>query len=92
MCEYYSHDQIDDEPTRFTTPIPPLRNQAILATPAISVITTPCSSHCFLTMTSPMVSGKLTALEKKMRGKMTVITSYFKDELQSLKKYYYASN
>ena len=39
-----------------------------------------------------MLSAKLTALEAKMRGKMMVITSYFKDELQLMKKYYYASN
>ena len=74
------------------TPITPLRNQAILATPAISVITTPYSSQCFLTMNSPMLSSKLTALETKMCGKMMVIASYFKNELQSLKKYYYATN
>ena len=42
-------------------------------------------------MNSPMLSSKPTALETKMCGKMVVITSYFKDELQSLKKYYYAS-
>ena len=58
-------DQIDDAPIRFTTPIPPLRNQAILATPAVSVITTPYSSQCFLTMSSPMLSSELTALETK---------------------------
>ena len=80
-------EQIDDAPVRFTTPIPPLRNQAILATPAISVITTHYSSQYFLTMNSPMLSSKLTALETKMCGKMMVITSYFRDELQSLKKY-----
>ena len=85
-------DQIDDTPIRFTTPIPPLRNQARLETPAISVITTPYSSQCFLTMNNPMLSSKLTPLETKMCVKMMVITSYFKDELQSLKKYYYASN
>ena len=79
-------DQIDDAPIRFTTPIPPLRNQAILATPAVSVITTPYSSQCFLTMNSPVLSSELTALETKMYGKMMVITFYFKDELQSLKK------
>ena len=42
-------------------------------------------------MNSPMLSSKPTALETKMCDKMVVITSYFKDELQSLKKYYYAS-
>ena len=80
-------EQIDDAPIRFTTPIPPLRNQAILATPAISVITTHYSSQYFLTMNSPMMSSKLTALETKMCGKMMVFTSSFRDELQSLKKY-----
>ena len=80
-------DQIEDAPISFTTPIPPLHNQAKLATPVISVITTPNSSQCFLTMNSPMLSSKLNALETKMCGKMMVITSYFKDELQSLKKY-----
>ena len=84
-------DQIEDAPIRFTTPLPHLRNQAILATPTDSVITDSYSSQCFLTMNSPMLSSKPTALEKKMCGKMVVITSYFKDELQSLKKYYYAS-
>ena len=85
-------DQIDDAPIWFTTPIPRLHNQAILATSAITIITAPYSSQCFLIMNSPMLSSKLTALETKMCGKMMVITSYFKDELQSLKKYYYASN
>ena len=85
-------DQVDDAPIRFTTPIPLLRNQAILVTPVISVITTPYSSQCFLSMNSPMLSSKLTALEIKMCGKIMVVTSYFKNELQSLKKYYYASN
>ena len=61
--------------------MPPLRNQAILATPAISVITTPYSSQCSLTMNSPILSPKLTALETKICGKTMVITSYFKDEL-----------
>ena len=79
-------DQIDDAPIRFTTPIPLLRNQAILATPVISAITTPYSSQCFLTMNSPMLSSKLTALETKMCGKMMVVTSYFKNEWQSLNK------
>ena len=85
-------DQIDDAPIRFTKPIPPLRNQAILATPAVSVITTLYSSQCFLTMNRANLSSKLTALEIKMCGKMMVITSYFKTEFQSFKKYYYASN
>ena len=84
-------DQIDDAPIRFAAPLPHLRNQAILATPAVSVITDSYSSQCFLTMNSPMLSSKPTALETKMCDKMVVITSYFKDELQSLKKYYYAS-
>ena len=77
---------------RFTRPILPLRNQAILPTPAFSVITTSYSSQCFLTTNSPMLSSKLIALETKMCRKMMLITSYFKGELQSLKKYYYASN
>ena len=85
-------DQLDDAPIRFTTPVPTLRDQVILATPSVSVITTPYSSQCFLTMNSPMLSSKLTALETKMCGKMMVIISYLKNELQSLKKYYYASN
>ena len=71
-------DQIDDEPIGFTISRPPLRNQAILATPDISVSTT----QYFLTMNSPMLSSKLTALETKMRVKMMVIKSYFKNELQ----------
>ena len=79
-------DQTDDEPIRFTTPVPPFRNQAILVPPAISVITTPYSSQCFLIMNSPMLSSKLAALVTKMCGKMIVITFYFKDELQSLRK------
>ena len=37
-------DQIEDEPIQLTTQIPALRNQAILATPAISAITTSYSS------------------------------------------------
>ena len=85
-------DQIDDEPIRFSTPIPPFPNQAILATAAISVTTTHYSSQYFLTMNSPMLSSKLTTLETKMCGKMMVIISYFKDELQSLKNDHYASN
>ena len=56
-------DQIDDAPIQVTTQITPLRNQAILAAPVISVIITPYSSQCFLTMNSPMLSSKLTALE-----------------------------
>ena len=43
-------------------------------------------------MNSSMFSSKLTALETKICGNMMEITSYFKDELQLLKKYYYASN
>ena len=85
-------DQIDDAPIQVTTQITPLRNQAILAAPVISVIITPYSSQCFLTMNSPMLSSKLTALETKMCGKMMVVKYYFKNELQSLKKYKYASN
>ena len=77
---------------RFTTPIPPLHNQAILATPAISFGTTHYRSQYFLTMNSPMLSSKLTVLEIKMYVKMMVITSYFKDGLQSLKNDHYASN
>ena len=71
-------DQIDDEPIGFTISIPPLRNQAMLATPDISVSAT----QYFLTMNSPMLSSKLTALKTKMRVKMMVIKSYFKNELQ----------
>ena len=85
-------DQIDDESIWFTTPIPPLRNQAILATATISVSTTCYSSQYFLTVNSPMLNSKLTALEIKMCGKIMVITSYFKNKLQSLKNYHYASN
>ena len=85
-------DQIDNEPVRFTTSIPPLCNQAALATPTNSVGTTHYSSQYFLTMNSPMLCSKLAALETKMCGKMMVITSYFKDELQSLKNDHYASN
>ena len=40
-------DQIDDEHIRFNTPIPPLRNQAILAAPAISISTTHYGSQYF---------------------------------------------
>ena len=39
-----------------------------------------------------MLSSKLNALETKMTGKMMVIISYFKDELQSLKNDHYAFN
>ena len=74
-------DQIDDKPIRFTTPsISPLRNQSILVTPVISVSTTHDSSQCFLTINSPVLSSKL--METKMCGKMMVIASYVKDELQ----------
>ena len=66
-------DQLDDAPIRFTTTVTTLRDQVILATPAVSVITTPYSSQCFLTMKSSMLSSKLTALETKMCGKMMVI-------------------
>ena len=52
-------DQIGDKPIWFTTLILPLRNQAILETPAISV-TLPYGSQCFLTVNSPMLSSKLT--------------------------------
>ena len=85
-------DQTDDAPIQFATQIHPLLNQAVLATPAIRVITTPYSSQCFLTMNSPMLSSKLTALETKMCGKMIAVTYHFKNELQSLKKYKHASN
>ena len=77
-------DQIDDEPTRFTTSIPPLRNQAILATPAISLGTTLYSSQYFLTTNSLLMSSKLTALGTRC-CKMVVITSYLKNEPQLLK-------
>ena len=75
-----------------TTPISPLGNQTILATPAISVSTTPYSLQYIFTMNSPILSSKLTTMETKMCGKMMIITSYFKDELQSLKKDHHASN
>ena len=76
-------DQIDDKPIRFTTPsISPLRNQSVLATPVISVNTTHDSSQDFLTINSPILSSKLTSVETKMCGKMMVIASYVKDELQ----------
>ena len=76
-------DQIAGEPIRFTTPISLSRNQAIPATPAISVSTTPYS--IFLLLKTPMLSSVLSALGTKMCGKI-VITSYFSYELQSLKK------
>ena len=37
-------------------------------------------------MNSPMLSSKLAFLQTKMCGKMMAITTYFKDELQLLKK------
>ena len=85
-------DQIDHEPLRFITPIPSLHNQAILATPATSSSTIHCSSQCFLNMNSSMLCSKVTALERKMCGKMMVVTSYFNDKLQSLENVYYPSN
>ena len=36
-------------------------------------------------MNSPVLSSILTALETKIFGEMMVVTSYFKDEVQSLK-------
>ena len=77
-------DQIDDEPIQFTTSIPPLRNQFILATPAISLGTTLYSSQYFLTTNSLLMSSKLTALGTRC-CKMVVITSYLKNEPQLLK-------
>ena len=77
-------DQIDDEPIQFTTSIPPLRNQVILATPAISLGTTLYSSQYFLTTNSLLMSSKLTALGTRY-CKMVVITSYLKNEPQLLK-------
>ena len=71
-------DQTGDEPIRFTKLIPHLRNQAILATHGINVSATPYSSPYFLTLNSPMLCSKLTALEKQMYGKILVITSYFR--------------
>ena len=82
--------KIGVKPIWFTTPTAPLRNQAILATRAISFITTPYCSKCFLAINSPMLSSKLNSLETKLGSRMMVITSHFKDELLSLKKYYYA--
>ena len=89
---FIPQDQIDDEPIWLTKPIPPLHNQVILATAAINVSTTHYSSQYFLTMNSPMLSSKLTALETKMSGKMMVKTSYVKNELQSLKNDHYETN
>ena len=60
----------------------------LLATPATSVSTTPHSSQHFLTMYGPTLSSRLAFLERKMCGKTIAITSYFKDELQSLKKWF----
>ena len=71
---------------------PFLRNQAILAIATISVSTTRYSSQYILTMNSPMLNSNLTALETKTCGKMMVITSYFKNDLQSLKNDHYATN
>ena len=59
--------------------IAPLRNQTILATPAIIVSAIHCTSQSFLTMKSPMLISTLTVLETKMCGKVMEITSYFKD-------------
>ena len=69
----------------------PFRDQAILETHD-SVNTSHYSSQYFLTKNSLMLSTKLNALETKMSGKMMVIISYFKDELQLLKNDHYASN
>ena len=69
----------------------PFRDQAILETHD-SVSTSHYSSQYFLTKNSLMLSTKLNALETKMSGKMMVIISYFKDELQLLKNDHYASN
>lgn len=77
-----SQDQADDEPLRFTASTPPLRNQAILVITATSVSTAHYSSQYFLAMNNPILSSNLTALEKKICGKVVVITPYFKDELQ----------
>ena len=38
------------------------------------------------TVNNPILSSKLTALETKLGGEMVVITSYFMDEMQWLKK------
>ena len=69
-----------------------MANQAILATPSISVSKTSYSSQDFLTMSSSMLRSKLTAFETKMCGKRMIITFYFKNDLQSLKKDHYESN
>ena len=69
-----------------------MRNQGILETAAISANTIRYSSQYFLTINSQMLSSKLTPLETKVYGKMMKIISYFKDELQSLKNDYYATN
>ena len=71
---------------RWTAPIPPVRNQSILATPTISVYTTPKSSQYILTMNSSTLNAKLVSPETKMCDKMMAITSYFKNELQFWKK------
>ena len=55
---------------RFTTSIPPLRNQDILITPVISVSTSPYSSQYFLTMNSSILSS---ALETKICSKIMII-------------------
>ena len=55
---------------RFTTSIPPLRNQAILITPVISVSTSPYSSQYFLTLNSSILSS---ALETKICSKIMII-------------------
>ena len=70
-------DQVDDVSTRFTHQYP--LSVVRVATPAISAVTTPYSSQCFLTTNSPRLSSRPTALETKMCGKVMVITSYFKD-------------
>ena len=63
-----------------------MRNRFILATPVINVSITPQSSEQFLAMNSPTLNFKLAFLETKIWGKKIEITSYFKGELQSLKK------
>ena len=73
VSKYYDYDWI-----------PTVRVQSILTTFVISVSTVPHSSQHFLTMTT--LGSKLAFLEKKMLGNMIVITSYFKDWLQSLQK------
>ena len=59
-----------------------MRNQSILATPTVSVYTTPKSSQYILTMNSSTLNAKLVSPETKMCDKMMAITSYFKNELQ----------